>query len=253
MSLEGGKLDEPPAHGGKEHLPGSDGKLWFPPACVIGPRWFLLLSATLLAGCAALFIDIPVSRLLVQDKKLRALHDFLGDIEPFGRWAAIVFFAIAMFLCNPRRRVLVPRLLACSLGSGLAANLVKLLVLRARPKHHDLTESIWSSFQGLFPGTGGGSPLQSCPSAHTATAVGFALALSALYPAGARLFYTAAALVALQRIETGAHFVSDALWGTAVAVAMGGLVFRPDRLGSWFNRKERERWRRCPSGDEVAH
>src|SRR5262249_41043197 len=139
-----------------------------------------------------------------------------------------------------RRRVGMPRLVACALGAGLSADLVKLLVARVRPHHQELATSVFETFRGFLPGIGAGSAMPSCPSAHTATAAGVALALATRFPAARGLFASLAALVALQRVEAGAHYLSDVCWGAALGSAVALVVFHPALLGAWFDRKERE-------------
>jgi membrane-associated phospholipid phosphatase len=202
-------------------------------------RQFRILGYLLALGFLATTVDISVAQRLVHGQWLHKLHRFLGSFEPFGQPTAILMTAAAIALCDVRRRPLMPRLLAAALGSGLAADVVKLAIARTRPRHHDLADSVWSTFQGFFPGPWAGSALQSCPSAHTATAVGFALALGTLFPPGRWLFFPAAGLVALQRIEAGAHFVSDTLWGAVVGYAVCLVLFRADLAGAWFDRRER--------------
>jgi membrane-associated phospholipid phosphatase len=197
------------------------------------------LSLFLIAGLLAVPFDVPVAQRLLEDKWLHKLHGLLGSFEPFGQPMAILMTAAAIALCDVRRRPLMPRLVAAALGSGLAADVVKLAISRTRPRHHNLADSVWTTFQGFFPGPWAGSALQSCPSAHTATAAGFALALGTLFPPGRWLFYPAVGLVALQRIEAGAHFVSDTLWGAAVGYAVCLALFKDDLGGRWFEEKER--------------
>jgi membrane-associated phospholipid phosphatase len=211
-------------------------------------RHLSALAILIFAGLTAMTVDIPLSRALYQDKTLHRLHGFLGSMEPFGQPAAIVMTALAIGLCDIRRRRLMLRLLVASLGAGLSADVVKLLVARTRPHHYDLAGSVLSTFQQLLPGWGAGSRLQSFPSAHTATAVGFCLALSALFPRGSRLFAIAAGLVALQRVEAGAHYLSDTCWGAAVGFAVSMLIFRRDLAGGWF-----DRWESCGALSGESH
>jgi len=65
---------------------------------------------------------------------------------------------------------------------------------------------------------------QSFPSAHTATAAALAVVLTSVYFRGVWLFYSVVVLVAMQRVETGAHYVSDVLCGAAI----GCVVRRSD-------------------------
>jgi membrane-associated phospholipid phosphatase len=197
------------------------------------------LCALIGAGLLALAVDLPLSRWLVLDKPSEGLHRILETIEPFGQPVAVFVTAAAIALCDAKRRRAVPRLLAAALGAGLSADVLKILLARSRPYHHDLTGSIWDTFHGLLPGLHVGSRLQSFPSAHTATAVGFCLGMGTLYPAGRRLFGLVAALVALHRVEVGAHFLSDILWGSAVGYAVCLILHGPTAIGRWFDALER--------------
>jgi membrane-associated phospholipid phosphatase len=117
-------------------------------------------------------------------------------------------------------------------------DLLKLCVARVRPRHFDFQGSVFDTFSDLLPGSGGGSHVQSWPSGHTATAVGFCLALSAVFPQGKWLFRALAALVALQRIESGAHYLSDTLFAAGVAYVVHLVVFGSGPVGRRFDRIE---------------
>ena len=60
-----------------------------------------------------------------------------------------------------------------------------------------------------------------------------ALALGWLYPKGKWLFLLLALLVACQRIECGAHYLSDVLCGAAVSCLTVSCCLR---LALWFPR-----------------
>ena len=72
-------------------------------------------------------------------------------------------------------------------------------------------------------------------------AAGFCLALWAVFPKGRWLFLVLTGLVALQRIEAGAHFLSDTLFAASVAYAVHIALFGPGPVGMLFDRLER-RW-----------
>jgi membrane-associated phospholipid phosphatase len=187
-------------------------------------------------------IDVPIARALVAGQALRSLHRFLESIEPFGQPPAVIAVALAVLLCGGIRRGAAFRIAAAALFSGLAVDLLKMFVARIRPRHFDFQGTVFDTFSGALPGTGAGSRFQSWPSGHTATAVGFCLALSVVFPRGRWLFRVLAALVALQRIESGAHFLSDTLFAASVAYAVAMIVFGRGPVGRWFDRVEL-RWR----------
>jgi membrane-associated phospholipid phosphatase len=195
-----------------------------------------------LAGLSALAVDLPLSRAMVEGQTLRPLHYVLNSIEPFGQPPAVVVVSLAVLLCGGVRRGAGFRIVAGGLVPGLLVDLLKLCVARVRPRHvSDFHGAVFNTFNGVFPGTSAGSEMQSWPSGHTAVAVGFCLALSAIFPNGRWLFRVLAALVALQRIESGAHFLSDTLFAAAIAYAVFAVVFGRGPIGRWFDRVE-SRW-----------
>jgi membrane-associated phospholipid phosphatase len=126
------------------------------------------------------------------------------------------------------------RLAASSLGAGLVADGIKLLVARQRPGFVPLdsagaldTFSTWlpllhrESLPSAY-----GYAWQSFPSAHCATAAGLAVGLALLYPRGRWLFALFAALACWQRIDAQAHFLSDCLAGAAVGCFIAAFAAR---------------------------
>jgi membrane-associated phospholipid phosphatase len=204
--------------------------------------WCLLVAA----GFLALGVDVALSRIMVhghaihwQGPQREWVHDFLGSFEPFGQPPAIIAVSLAVYLCGGRRRGTAWRIAGSFLLASLAANAVKLCVARVRPnsfftQHVGFGGTVLDTFQGIFWGTAGGHKYQSFPSAHTTVAVAFALALSAVFPRGRWLFATLAGLVALQRIECGAHYLSDTLFAASLAYAVHVAVFGNGPLARWF-------------------
>ncbi len=92
--------------------------------------------------------------------------------------------------------------------SGIAANIVKPLVGRARP-------TLWlhDGIYGFDPFTFADAAWKSFPSGHATTVFAFAFALAFLYPRGRFLWFAYALLLSLSRIFVNAHFLSDVLAG----------------------------------------
>ena len=211
-----------------------------------GSGWvcfWLVLGATLLVGfaIAAFSVDLSVAQWCHESHKLRYLR-YLRDLasisEIFGRAECVLLVAILMWRLDRSRRWAIPGVATTALLSGLAADGVKMLIARARPHHFDFLGSVWSSFGPWLPLGSLGSASQSFPSAHTATAVGLAVALICIYPAARWLFCVLPLLVAYQRMDSGAHFLSDVLCGAAVAclVATVALGLR------WFDEEYAQRF-----------
>jgi membrane-associated phospholipid phosphatase len=219
------------------------GKLPYSSRSPFWPLPVLLLAA----GLLALAIDVPLAQWCLKEGVSGDLRKLLQLSEVFGHGLGIVAILITVLVLDRRHRWAVPRLAMASLGAGLAANLGKLLIARVRPHHFDFTKQISASFIGWLPLASGPSYEQACPSAHTAAAAGLAVGLTWLYPQGRRWFTCLAVLVALQRIEAGAHFLSDTLWGAALGTAIARVAVAMPSLGLLGNRLER--WLGKPSAE----
>jgi membrane-associated phospholipid phosphatase len=208
----------------------------------------LILPTFLVVGAAcALCVDCPLARWCLADRLPGDLAKLLSISEAFGHGAGVLLIVLAVHQLDPARRYALPRVLVAAFGSGLGANVIKMLIARTRPHQFDFEGSVATTFSDWAPLASAGSGAQSFPSAHTATAVGLAVALAWLYPRGRGLFAAFAVLVACQRIESGAHFLSDTLCGAAVGFVVSACCFRVGRLPTWFDRFE-ARWR----GDEQS-
>jgi membrane-associated phospholipid phosphatase len=189
-------------------------------------RWPLLLFA--LGALAIPTVDRAIAQLDFPATFPRTLIAIGNHAEVFGNGATIPFFLAAVWMLDPARRRMLPRLACASWGSGIVANLVKLCVTRQRPyRWLDVgSGGIGEQFGGWFPLAGNQSMNQSFPSAHTATAVGLAFGLAALYPRGGKLFGLLAGLVAFQRFAGDMHFVSDTLFASGLAMLTCLALYR---------------------------
>lgn len=70
----------------------------------------------------------------------------------------------------------------------------------------------------------------SFPSGHTAAAVAFTAAVAPLLPLAGALCAVAASLVALERVQSGAHYPSDVATGAVIGLAGAWLTRRIPRL-----------------------
>jgi membrane-associated phospholipid phosphatase len=122
-------------------------------------------------------------------------------------------------------------------AAGLSADIVKLVIARTRPRAFDFdAHSLAEGFTKIFPLWSGGSAMQSFPSAHTASAFGFAALMTSLYPQGGPAFVTLATLTGMQRIGAGAHFPSDVSVGAALGWLVGVAFLRWSPLASRWER-----------------
>jgi undecaprenyl-diphosphatase len=70
----------------------------------------------------------------------------------------------------------------------------------------------------------------SMPSGHTAAAVAFTAAVTPTWPLAGALCAVPAAMVAVERVQSGAHYPSDVAVGLAVGLAGAWLARRAPRL-----------------------
>jgi membrane-associated phospholipid phosphatase len=201
-----------------------------------------LVVVLVLVGVAALLVDRQVSQWCKSGCLPGDLQKPFDLAEVFGHGMGVGLLLITIWVLDPVRRWAIARLAVCAYGGGLAADLVKMLVARTRPRAFDFDQGILDSFGQFLQFGAGGSNLQSLPSAHVATAVGFALALGWLYPRGRFLFLIFAAMVAAQRVTACAHFCSDAFFGAGLGCLVAWLCIDIGPVARWFDRKEAQ-WR----------
>jgi membrane-associated phospholipid phosphatase len=184
----------------------------------LGWRRLALPLTLVVTSIFAMAIDIRIASLF-KTAAPHQLREFLEICETFGHGYGVTLILFAVVVLDPAKLKCLPWLISGSLGSGMMANLLKLTIHRIRPRDFDLTNAtVWDTFSR---GNGDLKGMQSMPSAHTATAVGLAVMLSAVYPRGRWFFAVLAILVGLQRITTSAHFPSDVCAGAAVGCLFG--------------------------------
>lgn len=157
---------------------------------------------------------------------------FLSRAEPFGHGYGILLILVTwIILCRPTIRRF-SAVAASAGGAGLVANILKAFVVRTRP--NPLPENSVDTLLSFMDPTA--SPISafakhvgddahlSFPSAHTATAFGFALALGHLFPRGRIWFLFLGLLVGCQRINEGRHYPGDVFCGAAIGIAVGTVV-----------------------------
>lgn len=236
------------------------------------PGLLAVACSLMILGGLAFAVDLPISQWMHTHQGLKALHQPLQVVEGIGDSTGVILILVTLYLTSGFRRelfllpvqegddigrqYLMSRLrrrelfrMACTVfAAGLLADVVKLCIARTRPRSFpgngllDL-HSVSETFHGWFPFLSSGSLIinskyQSFPSAHTATGAALAVALTRLYPQAGWWFGVLAAAVALQRVETGAHYLSDTCFGGAVGI-LAALTFQQGtRWSKWFDRFE---------------
>lgn len=158
-----------------------------------------------------------------------ALHRTLSAVEKAAErsklWCGA---AVAMAtLGGPRgRRAATAGLTAVALTQLVSNAVCKQLADRPRPPKewfpHDEAEDRPDS--------------SSFPSGHTAAAVAFTAAVAAIWPPVGAVCAVPAALVAVERVQSGAHYPSDVAAGAAIGAAAAWLARHAPRLAlrSWL-------------------
>lgn len=214
-------------------------------------RAYALAALLAVATLFALGIDIPTARffLWMQERGPGDLRKAVALFETFAHTAGVLVIVLVIVVLDPQHRRSALRVAVSALGSGLLADVAKLLIGRTRPNEFWLTgfpDAAGNTFQGWIPvlqseswSEGLRRGVQSFPSGHSAVAAGLAIGLTWLYPRGRWLFAALAALAMLQRLESGAHFPSDTLAGASIGVLFGTLCCDARWLGGIFDRWER--------------
>lgn len=186
------------------------------PASLKVPFW--PVAAFLVMASIALLADVPVALWFRHHQLPRLLRDLIDMSEAFAHGASVAVILAGFYVLDRSNRQHTLRLIVMAYGSGLLADFIKLTVARTRPRDFSFTGDVWSTFQGWLPlvtHTSG----QSFPSSHAAVAVGLALGFAVVYPQARWYFALPAVLACLQRLQSGAHYPSDILFGAAVAWA----------------------------------
>ena len=188
----------------------------------------ILFFGTICAVVAFIFLDHPLGTWLRQGPFSKDIRKMIDCGELFGHGTGFLVVAALIYFLDQANRRNIPRVVACAFLSGMASVLMKMVVCRVRPRAFDFSCTIDQTFMGwawLYERSSG---YQSFPSAHTATAVGLAIALSWLYPQGRKLFVFFAIWVAFQRMVCEAHYLSDTICGGTLGFLVGRTI-----IGRW--------------------
>lgn len=197
------------------------------------PRWAGYAGLTIAATLAAIvFLDRPAA--IYFHGAAPPMIEVFRIVTRFGisTWyligAALLFFLLrgAASLVGSsdlaerfNAFAWVPLFIFLSIAvSGLLTDILKAVFGRARPKLLFSTDNFgfdWWDMKADF---------WSFPSGHTTTIVALATALYILWPRYRMIYIGAAVLVAASRIVIGAHYVSDVIFATFVALATTAYI-----------------------------
>lgn len=129
---------------------------------------------------------------------------------------SILLYFLGRFRGNKTFRDAGKFLIAGFVTSGIAVQIIKHLLGRARPR---ITYDI------LFAGPSIRGGYDSFPSGHTTAAFCCAFIISLYFPKYRAVFYLLAVLIALSRVIGLSHFPSDILAGAVLGLAVGKFMF----------------------------
>jgi len=193
----------------------------------VGAGWTLYAVLTVVGIAIAIaFVDRPVALIFHQASPpvadaFRAVTRFgVSTYYLIGTAALTLAFWLVGRLGEGRwatrlgAAAVVPLFLFLSIAvSGLITDLLKVVFGRARPKLLFANETFGFDWWGTK------ADFWSFPSGHATTVVAIAAALYCLWPRFLPLYIGFAVLVSLSRAVVGAHYVSDVIAATFIAIA----------------------------------
>lgn len=196
------------------------------------------------AAALAMLVDMPIARLTAAGKVPGDLRRLIAFSEVFAHGMGVLMILLAMHVLAPARRPEILRLACTAFGAGLLAVLLKLIVVRMRPRAANLDVHVLDTFGAWFPLFNESvvsidSSIQAMPSGHAATAVGLAIGLVKIFPHGRYFFAGLAVLAAVQRIDSSAHFLSDTLAGAGIGCLVAAAMHDVGGVGARFDRWEK--------------
>ena len=186
----------------------------------------LVTVVALLAAMIALPWDLEISQWVRLKHIPGDLRRFVQLMEIFAHTLGCVMILSTLLWIDQRNRNKLWEASLFVLTCGILANLAKYVIPRRRPSTYDSESwswlnpdrdpdipfaSSWDAWGTPLSESWFNESIRSFPSGHTATAVAMAIGLTYVYPRGKNLFLFMASVAALQRLVSGAHYLSDIL------------------------------------------
>lgn len=191
--------------------------------------WMLAITLAVL-GVISSFWDLEISQLATSIKIPGDVRKAIHLSEAFAHFSGVVVILGTLLIVDTKNR---ERLIqACMLvtASGAVSNAAKYIIPRYRPHSLDKAsipiQTSWETWGVPWSGSWFEEAVRSFPSGHSATAVALAIALSFMYPRGRWVFAVLAFMACLQRLVSGAHFLSDIMAGSDIAVLVSLGFYR---------------------------
>ena len=115
-------------------------------------RAYRVAGVLCLAALLALAVDGPVSdagRGFFARTSWR--YVFWEWAELFGDGIGVILYTLVIFMASRAARPYLPRVLICAFGAGLSADLVKVFVVRLRPRAFHFDGNAFESVLGFRP------------------------------------------------------------------------------------------------------
>lgn len=205
------------------------------------------LAAVLGVAALTVPVDVPLTLFLHKaSRSSKVLQELAVGAEFIGRGVGVAMILGAVAMSDQKRRRYALSTYLLVFGAGLAANIVKIMTVRIRPRDLNLHRfGSWQTFRGPLHLTE--TPLShlSFPSGHTATAFALAYVFSRYYPKGRPMFLVIAACSGIGRIVVKAHYPSDVIAGAVLGWGFGclvsGILFSPDAWTAAWSQRFKQR------------
>lgn len=191
----------------------------------------VVAAVVLAAAIAFTLLDRPVIR-TVSDwpAAVQVLFTWITELGHSAKYlyaSAAAFLVFRFVVRRPRWSRAGALVFGAIFVPGVLINVLKVLIGRVRP-HLLIEEQQWGFVPMTFD-----YDTSSMPSGHSSTIFGLALALSVLFPRWRMLWFGLAAVVALSRVITAAHYPSDVIVGAYIGLTFGAA------WAKWLTRRER--------------
>ncbi|MCX7920081.1 MAG: phospholipid carrier-dependent glycosyltransferase [bacterium] len=181
------------------------------------------------------WLDVPLDT-------LRRSHEYPGItyitahyLSFFGSGGVLAGIAGLLFLYgllkdSNKTIQIAHQLIIALLITGIIICILKLTIGRIRPKLPNKGMFVF------FPGFTAQAGVQSFPSGHTAAIFSFAPIFTLLSPILGIIAYAMATLVAITRIHSDLHFITDVVIGAGLGILIGTIVVHKAHAGNKFFR-----------------
>ncbi len=187
-------------------------------------RFAGFLGVIVVAACIACYFFFDIPALYWLNSKQGAIRSafglitYLGLSTPYLILSALAFIWFRLADRKPLFSNMALFVFTCVASAGIANDILKFLVGRSRPNlllQGNIYELHFFSF---------GYGYNSFPSGHANTAAALALALCIVSGKCRPVYIVPALAVMLSRVVIGAHFISDVVFGSYLALVMVLLV-----------------------------